>query len=274
MNDKNIASVVEEKREIFKKNANAARNAGEKRTAFKRKVRSDDSNNQSRYDIKMAKNNQGRKVLVRSEPKPGCSKDLANQEDDNLRVAVVDELSEDGRLTKDLWLDVELQLITHVAMTPEAPGINIGKSEWKKGRKIITCEDLNTANYLRDLIPKLKLKAGDKVKLKGVKESELHKYIVPEATVWIPTPHIPQEILIPALKNFNPLLDTNSWRILHAGTKQESGQLWTIRLNKECLSQLQKDYCVVRFGAGKVVFRLPGVQHDKYANCTDQPPTQ
>ena len=293
MRDEALISIIEEKKPEFQRQhqqgnaakASRVKTAEEKRVSYKRKVRSNDNENIEQGKEKLKSNPGGDKhgkTYIASkrnrqqEPKPGCSKDV-KKDTQVFRVAVVNELCEEGKLSRDIWLEAELQLITHVALTPEAPIINIERSEWRRGRKIITCEDKNTANYLIDLFPKLDMKKVEPVQLKCVLETDLHLYFTPEARVWIPEPFIPKEILITAFSRFNPLLDVNNWRVIYEGPKANGGQTWNLKLNRECLPQLKESNYVVKFGVGKVTLRLPEedtVQTEEDADCTNKPPTQ
>lgn len=63
---------------------------------------------------------------------------------------------------------------------------------------------------------------------------------------------MPRTLIIPAIRKFNPLLDTQNWNIVHEGPKHELGQRWRLTLNRLCLDQLEKDKFLVRLGVGKV----------------------
>ena len=108
------------------------------------------------------------------EGKPGLNDTKA------FHVAVLNEFSEDGRLDRAIWLEVELQFITHVVLTSEEPNIII---DCKRDRKIVTCEEKNTADYLINLIPRLDMKRVRKVQVKCVMKADLYLYVTPEARV-------------------------------------------------------------------------------------------
>lgn len=244
--------------------------ADERRDNYKKRVRSDESKSGSVDKVPKSHQSQKYPATVKSRTfhsehsRKTEEKSTSNGNDDkNLKLVVINELSSNGRMSRDIWMDLELKLITYIAEAEcPLPPLQIDRTSWVKGHKVITCEDWESYKLLQEILPKLLVSSEVKIKCISTEEMELLDY--PQAWVWIPTPHIPHKILIPAISRQNPSLDTSNWKILKEGPKRQMGQEWKLSLNRGCLQQLIDSQHLIRFGVGRIHV-LP-TQKDKDRN--------
>lgn len=195
-------------------------------------------------------------------------------------LAVVNESNEiDGRVSKEAWMDAEAKIIIHNA-SPDAPPLAIESSSWQNGYKILNCRNEITKTYLKEVLPTLDIIEG--ARLKGVEISELVNYDCPMAKIWVPAPILPESVLIPHITKTNPFLNTDGWKVISRGEVKANGQIWRLRLNKQCVKQLERGKFQVDIGFTQLIVKpvsrweMAATTDDKQEECnaganSDQP---
>lgn len=168
---------------------------------------------------------------------------------DNLTMALVDELHEDGRLLNERWQEVEAQLAymvtDRVMAMPGGPVPSFDSSDVVRGHRVIRCEDGFSKVFLSDCVAAISNSWHD-MRIKLVHVSDVP--FAPQARIWLPTGQTDHNRIMICLRAQNLNVDMSDWSILRAEEVMEISQSFLLLINRRCIPQLDAVDYKLRYG--------------------------
>ena len=158
-----------------------------------------------------------------------------------LQAAIVIDGDTERPVSKDMAEVLRTELVKAMdAALLDGPPLRFEQSGVVQGSFRVSCGDQESLNWLKKTVPTIPKQEG--IGFQCLPVSELQKLQnLKKATVWIPgKPSKPTQVLDRLAKQ-NPGLETDKWRIFHAGSKEgSSGQLLVLGLTEPSLVVLER----------------------------------
>ncbi|XP_043654848.1 uncharacterized protein LOC122621156 [Drosophila teissieri] len=168
---------------------------------------------------------------------------------DNLTMALVDELHEDGRLLYEKWEEIETRLAhmvtDRVMAKPGGPVPSFDSSDVIRGHRVIRCADGYSKIFLEACVVTIgDLWDGLRIRLVHVSDIPWR----PQARIWLPHGQTDHNRILICLRAQNLDVDMSDWSILRAEDIWKTSQAFLLLINRRCLPQLEALEYKVRYG--------------------------
>ncbi|XP_044251412.2 uncharacterized protein [Drosophila takahashii] len=208
----------------------------------------------SEIAAKLAKDAQG-------SPRPTSlvkkAKKFSDVAGDNLAMALVDDLHEDGRLLSEKWEEIEVKVADMIAerlsAVPNSPIPSFDSSEMVRGHRVIKCDDSFSSSFLAECIARIG-NAWDGLSIRLVHAWEIPRR--PRARIWLPKEQTDQGKVLSLLRAQNPEVHTEDWEILRVEKEMKTSQPFLFLINQRCVPQLERADYTVRFGLRKAKVKV------------------
>ncbi|XP_039494708.1 uncharacterized protein LOC120453869 [Drosophila santomea] len=248
LNDK-ISDAIKAKaraRKKLRKQAKAAKAAvsTDPRSAVKKKKKRTKQKQQKQQALKMASAPKKPKG-----PGPFNAGHPNGSTNDNLTMALVDELHEDGRLLNEKWEEIETRLAhmvtDRVLAKPEGPVPSFDSSEVIRGHRVIRCVDGFSKIFLEACVVTIG-DSWDGMRIRLVHVSDIPWR--PQARIWLPHGQTDHNRILICLRAQNLDVDMSDWSILRAEEIWKTSQAFLLLINRRCIPQLEAVDYKVRYG--------------------------
>ncbi|KMZ06694.1 uncharacterized protein LOC6730118 [Drosophila simulans] len=231
----------------------ASRNAGKKAKKLKKQNQAELKNASEPKKAKGSK----KASTPKMEKKPNNAKSSSSPKagkpimatSDNLTMALVDELHEDGRLLNERWQEIEAQLayvVTDRLMAmPRGPVPSFDSSEVIRGHRVIQCEDGFSKVFLANCVATIS-NTWDDMRIKLVHVSDVP--FMPQVRIWLPTGQTDYSRIMACLRAQNLDVDMSDWSVLRAEEVIETSQSFLLLINRRCIPQLNAADYKLRYG--------------------------
>ncbi|XP_016950797.1 uncharacterized protein LOC108025051 [Drosophila biarmipes] len=180
---------------------------------------------------------------------PSGSGKLDEEAKDNLVMALVDELHEDGYLLNQKWEEIETRLANMVTdrlmAVPDGPIPCFDSSDVIRGHRVIRCEDGFSKIFLSECVDEIG-DSWDGLRIRLVHVSEIPWR--PRARIWLPKGQRDHNRILSCLRAQNLDIDMSDWSILTAEQEMKTSQSFSFLINRRCLPQLEAAGYKVRYG--------------------------
>lgn len=190
-------------------------------------------------------------------------------------LGVLDEGNEDGKIPKHQWRWVQAALAKvamEVLRDNPGPPPSCTDAGWFQGSiKLTACANARSAELYKAAVSRVG-EAYPGARLKAVEARDIPSR--PRARAWFPiTPSEPEEILA-MLKEFNPSIPTQNWKVVKTEQLDNKPTMQVVLLlNNECLEVLKKTNFAVDYGFEKITLRVYRTDTEalvKIAACTER----
>ncbi|EDW98236.1 uncharacterized protein LOC6537989 [Drosophila yakuba] len=230
-------------RKKLRKQAKAAKAAlsTDPRSAVKKKKKRTKQKQQKQQALKKASAPKG--------PGPSNAGQPNGSMNDNLTMALVDELHEDGRLLNEKWEEIETRLAhmvtDRVLAKPGGPVPSFDSSEVIRGHRVIRCVDGFSKIFLEACVATIGA-SWDGLRIRLVHVSDIPWR--PQARIWLPHGQTDHNRILTCLRAQNLDVDMSDWSILGAEEICKTSQAFLLLINRSCLPQLEALDYKVRYG--------------------------
>jgi len=183
--------------------------------------------------------------------RPGRTKARKTDEvaKDNLVMALVDELHEDGQLLNQKWEEIETRLANMVTdrlmAVPDGPIPSFDSSDVIRGHRVIRCDDGFSKIFLAECVATI-ADTWDGLRIRLVHASEIPWR--PRARIWLPKGQRDHSRILSCLRAQNLDIDMSDWSIVNAEEDMKASQSFVFLINRRCLPQLEAADYKVRYG--------------------------
>ncbi|XP_041565055.1 uncharacterized protein LOC121467547 [Drosophila elegans] len=195
---------------------------------------------------------------------PPKTKKLNEVVEDNLVMALVDELHDDGRLLNEKWEEIEsilADMVTDRLMAvPQGPIPSFDSSEVIRGHRVIRCDDGFSKIFLAECVSRI----GDSwngLRIRLVHASQIPRR--PQARIWLPKGQTDYTRVMSCLRAQNLDVDMSDWVILRAEEVLKASQPFVLLINHRCLPQLEASDYKVRYGIRMAKVKVLLAETDK-----------
>ena len=172
---------------------------------------------------------------------------------DSLVLAVVDRGAEDGIIPKTKWNLIEAAMSrAYIQALEQFPGPcpDCESVGWFQGRfKLIAFEDQRSVNVYRAAL-KLVGEIWEGAALELVEKKDVPAR--PRAHAWIPDYPADPESILGRIRDCNPQLPTEDWRVGRLGEAEDSRRQVVFILNSQSIPHLNKSLGHVKYGFIKI----------------------
>ncbi|XP_017041603.1 uncharacterized protein LOC108088369 isoform X2 [Drosophila ficusphila] len=239
--------VVDTKQENYKEiNAKASRPKNLKRKRFPNK-----NGKTAKKVKKAAKIAKASKQAIKSKKSDTVDKSTKSNQDinDNLVMALVDDLHYDGRRLFEKWDEIESRLADMVTdrilAVPEGPIPSFDSSDVIRGHRVIKCDDGFSKIFLSECVASIGHNwDGLRIRLVHVSEIPLR----PRARIYLPKGQTDHKRILSCLRAQNVEVDMADWVVLRAEETLSTSQPFLLLINHHCLPQLEAVDYKVRYG--------------------------
>lgn len=271
LNDKTLKDILESKNKS-RQEVQSRKNMLQMESSLQRWSFSDNEEELS-MKRKRSEDEETLKKIKRS--KPRSSKD----EDDKLRVFVLNLKSNDDKITSEQWIETEGAIQDAICdfydnidedipdLEPDFQGLNYDKDT---GHKVIACCNSFVAKWIMGVINNLP--KSDTLERKAVYLEDMENHVRPTASIWIPPPVRSEEKVLELLKKQNRWLKTDGWiakkRVIKEGSSDNNvagrpGEKFFLVLTRESIPALRERNFVVKYSMAKAVIYLKGSKSEE-----------
>lgn len=188
-------------------------------------------------------------------------------EDDKLRIFVINMKAKDMKITSDLWIETEGDILETLCnfydSAEDTPELEFQGAGWdRSGHKVVACADKLTVSWLMGTINSLP--KTDTLDRKAIYYNELNQYDIPRGWIWIPPPIKPDEMVLKLIGKQNKWLNTDGWKITKKAVNDENrmdkrrGSKYYLAMNREAIPALKEREFIIQYSLAKAVIYLFG----------------
>ena len=187
---------------------------------------------------------------------------------ESLVMAVIDRSSEDGSILKDKWSHVQSAVMAHyLAVRREMPGKPpiCNDAGWHQGReKLLSFGDARSVDLYKACLSRVG-EVWPGVQLEVVEKNNIHSH--PRATTWVTEEPSNAADILTVIKDSNPGLPTQNWRISKVGEADGNKRQVNLILNAESTSHIQRASITLQYAFETIVLKVYKQDISPTAEC-------